>query len=142
MLFRGFTPSEFNISGGTRQRGVLFTFLFLCFITDLLDELCASNLGLCINGINLTCPTVADGTLLQSLTKVGLQLLINIRVSYFHRWRLDYNVFKCAVIVFNELISAYSRAQKRWFLGNCELTETDSYTHLGIVCHKNMHMKH
>ena len=79
--------------------------------------------------------------LLQSLTKVGLQMLINICVRYFHRWRLDYNVLKCAIIVFNELISAYRRAQRKWFLWNEELRETDSYTHLGIVCHKNMHMK-
>ena len=98
--------------------------------------MCASNLGLSINGINLTCPTVADDMLLQSLTKVGHQLPINICVSYFHRWRLDYNVLKCAIIVFNELISAYRRAQRRWFLGNCVLKEIDSYTHLGIVCHK------
>ena len=61
VLFRGFQSSDFNI---------LSPFLFLCFINDLLDELCASNLGLSINGINLTCPTVADDMLLQSLTKV------------------------------------------------------------------------
>lgn len=72
VLFRGFKSVEFNISRGTRQGGVLSPFLFLCFINDLLNESCASNLGLSINGINLTCPTVADDMLLQSLSKVGL----------------------------------------------------------------------
>ena len=141
VLFRGFKSLVFNISRGTRQGGVLSTFVFLCYINDLLVELCASNFGLSINGINHTCPTVAEDMLLQSLTKVGLQMLINICVRYFHRWRLDYNVLKCAIIVFNELISAYRRVQRKWFLGNEELQETDSYTHLGIVCHKNLHMK-
>ena len=141
VLFRGFKSIEFNISGGTRQGGVLSPFLFLCFINDLLNELCASNLGLSINGINLTCPTVADDMLLQSLSKVGLELLINICVRYFHQWRLDYNPLKCAVIVFNEPISAYRRSQRKWFLGDSELQETDNYTHLGIVCNKYMNMK-
>ena len=110
VLFRGFKSIEFNISRGTRQGGVLSPFLFLCFINDLLNELCASNLGLSINGINLTCPTVADDMLLQSLSNVGLELLINICVRYFHQWRLDYNPLKCAVVVFNEPISAYRRS--------------------------------
>lgn len=73
VLFCEFKSVEFNISRGTRQGGVLSPFLFLCFINDLLNELCASNLGLRINGINLTCPTVADDMLLQSLSKVGLE---------------------------------------------------------------------
>ena len=141
VLFRGFKSEDFNISRGTRQGGVLSPFLFLCFLNDLMNELCGSSFGLCINGINLTCPTVADDMLLQSLTKAGLQKLINICVRYFHRWRLDYNVLKCAIIVFNELMSAYRRSQRKWFLGSDELHETESYTHLGIVCHKNMHMK-
>lgn len=41
VLFRGFKSVEFNISRGTRQGGVLSPFLFLCFINDLLNELCA-----------------------------------------------------------------------------------------------------
>ena len=78
VLFRGFKSEDFNISRGTRQGGVLSPFLFLCFLNDLLNELCGSSFGLCINGINLTCPTVADDMFLQSLTKAGLQKLINI----------------------------------------------------------------
>ena len=141
VLFRGFKSIEFNISRGTRQGGVLSPFLFLCFINDLLDELCATNFGLRINGINLTCPTVADDMFVQSLTKLGLQMLINICVRYFHLWCLDYNSLKCAVVVFNELMSAYQHSQRTWFLGDSVLKESDSYTHLGIVCNKNMRMK-
>ena len=48
---------------------------------------------------------------------------------------------RCTIIVFNELMSAYRRARRKWFIGDGELRETDSYTHLGIICHKNMHMK-
>ena len=47
--------------------------MFLCFIDDLLSMLCDSGFGLCISGINVTCPTVADDMVLVSLTKRGLQ---------------------------------------------------------------------
>ena len=143
VLFRGFKSIQFQIFRGTRQERVLSPYMFLCFINDLLDELCASNLGLIVNGINLTCPNVAADMLLQSLTENGLQMLINICVVYFKKWRLTctYNVLKCSVIIFNELASAYNRSQRRWFLGNDELREGSEYTHLGIVVNKDMTVK-
>ena len=49
--------------------------------------------------------------------------------------------FKMQLLFCNDLMSAYRRSQRKWFLGSDELHETESYTHLGIVCHKNMHMK-
>ena len=110
-------------------------------LNELLDELCDSNLGLTVNGINLTCPSVADDILLQLLTKNGLQMLINICVAYFKKWRLVYNVLKCLVIVFNELASAYNRSQRHWFLGNNELREGVEYKHLGITVSKDMKVK-
>ena len=141
VLFRGFVSPQFQIHKGTRQGGVLSPYLFLCYIDELLDILCASNLGLTVNGINLTCPSVADDMLLQSLTKNGLQILINICVAYFKKWRLVYNVLKCLVIVFNELASSFSRSQRHWFLGNEELREGDEYKHLGISVNKDMKVK-
>ena len=62
------------------------------------------------NGINFTCLSVADDMLLQSLTKNGLQILINICVAHFKKWRLVYNVLKC--IVFNKLASSFSHSQR------------------------------
>ena len=58
VLFRGFKSIQFQIFWGTRQEGVLSPYMFLCFINDLFDELCASKLALIVNGINLTCPSV------------------------------------------------------------------------------------
>ena len=141
VLFRGFKSVSFQILRGTRQGGVLSPFMFLCFIDDLLDQLCASNLGLIINGINLTCPCVADDMLVQSLTKNGLQKLLDICVTYFRIWGLDYNVLKCLVIVFNELLSIYNRSGRRWYLGNEVLHEGTEYKHLGIVFNKDAKLK-
>ncbi|MCG7874961.1 MAG: reverse transcriptase family protein, partial [Candidatus Thiodiazotropha endolucinida] len=141
VLFRGFKSSVFSVTQGTRQGGVLSPYLFLCFINDLLNQLCMSDKGLCVSGINICCPTVADDMLLQSLTKLGLQTLINICATYFYTWRLEYNVSKCAVLVCNESDRDYKMSSRQWTLGNAPLTETDSYTHLGIVCNKKMDMK-
>ncbi|MEW8547363.1 MAG: reverse transcriptase family protein, partial [Candidatus Thiodiazotropha sp.] len=141
VLFRGFKSSTFTITQGTRQGGVVSPYLFLCFINDLLDMLCASDKGYSICGINVCCPTVADDMLLQSLTKFGLQALIDICVRYFHTWRLEYNVLKCAVIVFNESDTEFKRSNRRWTLGDQQLIETDNYKHLGLVCNKKMDMK-
>ena len=141
VLFKGFKSNVFSVTQGTRQGGVISPHLFLCFINDLLNMLCASDKGFSICGINVCCPTVADDMLLQSLTKFGLQALIDICVRYFYRWRLEYNVMKCAVLVCNESDTEFKRSKRRWALGDHELTETDKYTHLGIVCNKQMDMK-
>ena len=137
-LFCGFKSKPFKIRRGTRQRGVLCPYMFACYIDDFLNQLCDYGFGLVINGINLACPSVADDMLLKSLTKNGLQMLINICVIYFKKWRLDYNILKCLVIVFNEILTTYSRSQRRWFLGNTEIQEGIEYTHLGILVSKDM----
>ena len=50
-------------------------------------------------------------------------------------------MLKCLVIVFNELLSAYNRSERHWFLGNEVLHEGTEYKHLGIVYNKDMKVK-
>ena len=61
----------FNIMQGTRQGGVLSSFLFLCFTDDLLEELCKSPASLKIYKHIFGSPTVCDDMLLASLSKRG-----------------------------------------------------------------------
>ena len=133
VLFRGRKSSTFNINRGTRQGGVISPFGFLCFIDDLLHLLTLSKNGLRIGSLDVCCPTVADDMLLQALTKFALQLLIDVCVHYFYLWRLEYNVLKCNVLVCNETNAEYKRSNRQWKLGTEDLSETDKYTHLGIV---------
>ena len=115
--------------------------MFLCYIDDLLNELTSCDKGLCIYGINVCCPTVADDMLLQALTIFGLICLINICVRYFHLWRLEHNALKCNVLVANETVAEYTRSNRRWTLGSEQMSETTKYKHLGIVCTKKMDMR-
>ena len=141
VLFRGFKSGDLSVTKGTRQGGVISPYMFLCYIDDLLNELTSCDKGLCIYGINVCCPTVADDMLLQALTIFGLICLINICVRYFHLWRLEHNALKCNVLVANETVAEYTRSNRRWTLGSEQMLETTEYKHLGIVCTKKMDMR-
>ena len=141
VLFRGFESGYLSVTKGTCQGGVISSYMFLCYIDDLLNELTSCDKGLCIYGINVCCPTVADDMLLQALTIFGLICLINICVRYFHLWRLEHNALKCNVLVANETVAEYTRSNRRWMLSSEQMLETTEYKHLGIVCTKKMDMR-
>ena len=84
---RGFKSPIFYVLQGTRQGGVISPIFYLCYITDLLNILCSPGFGLRIDTINITCPTVADDMVLISLTKFGLQFLMNFCYLYAGMWR-------------------------------------------------------
>ena len=52
------------------------------------------------------------------------------------KWRFEYNASKCAVIVFNKHGSAHQ--ERTWSIGNEVVMETNSYTHLGLLCDEFM----
>ena len=78
VIFKGYTSDWFDILQGTRQGGVLSPFLFLCFIDDLLEELCRCSAGLKIPNHVIGCPAVCNDLLLASLSKRGLDELMRI----------------------------------------------------------------
>ena len=139
--FRGFKSRLFRVFKGTRQGGATSPFFYLCFENDLMNLLCACLYGFRINGLSVCCPTVADDMALISLTKYGLQQLMNICYRYSLLWRYLYNALKCAILVFNESSSAFSRTRRQWYLGDDEVLERTSYVHLGIECKKEMTVK-
>ena len=136
----GHTSDWFPILQGTRQGGVISPHLYLVFINDLMDELCRSNYGLSVYGLNCTCPSSADDMVLLSLSKDGLQELMNICYRYSCAHRYSYNANKSAVIVSNE--SLYSKQtvykNRTWSLGNDLVQECETYMHLGVLFHKEM----
>ena len=85
----------------------------------------------------MSCPTVADGMVLISLSRNGLQQMLNICHAYACKWRFEYNPLKCGVIVFNEK-STKKVHVRQWNIGSAQICEVDDYTHLGITCNKFM----
>ena len=75
---------------------------------------------------------------LASLSRDGLQKLMNICSEYGSMFRYTYNASKSAVVVANDMSRVSST--NNWTLGNDSVVETDSYTHLGTLFNKHNDM--
>jgi len=62
--------------------------------------------------------------------------MIDICYNCSCKWRFEYNASKCAVIVFNKHGSDHQ--ERTWSIGNKVITETNSFTHLGLLCDEFM----
>ena len=74
----------FHIAQGTPQ-GIWSPCLYSIYINELLNNLCQAPFGLKINNIPMCAPTQADDIVLLSLTKDGLNELLNICCTYAHK---------------------------------------------------------
>ena len=126
----------FPVLQGTRQGGVISPFLFLITTNDLLWELDRCGFGMCVLNIKCGSPAVADDLLLMSLSKFGLDQMLNICYNNSCKWHIEYQPPKCTVVVYNESESEYRRSNRVWKLGEAVLEESTSYKHLGVHCDK------
>jgi hypothetical protein len=136
LIYNGFKSSLFNIDVGTRQGGVSSPYLYLCFIDKLLCDLENSGNVFSMGGLTIPAIASADDIVLLSLTKLGLQRMMDCCYDYACTWRYEFNTLKSAVIVCNESKAEYARSRRIWSLGENEVGETDNYTHLGINFNK------
>jgi len=81
----GHLSQPFHIAQGTRQGSIWSPFLYTIYINELLNNLCQSPFRLKINNIPMCAPTQADDIVLLSLTKDGLNELLNICCTYAHK---------------------------------------------------------
>jgi len=134
---QGLTSNCFPILQGTRQGGKSSPYIYLVYIDGLIKELEKSGHGLSLYCLNMSCPTVADDMVLISLSRNGLQQMLNLCHVYACKWRFEYNPLKCGVIVFNEM-STKQVDFSQWNIGSAQICEVDDYTYLGITCNKFM----
>ena len=102
LLYKVHKSDLFNIMQGTRQGRVLSPFLFLCFTDDLLEELCKNAASIKIYKHIFGAPDVCDDMLLASLSKRGLDELMQTCYVNSCKWHYEYAPIKCCVIVYNE----------------------------------------
>ena len=133
---QGHYSSWFDVLQGTRQGGVLSPFLYIVFINELMDKLKCSNQGLCVYGLNCACPTSADDMVLLSLSKVGLNIMVDLCYQYGIENQYFYNHSKCSIIVTGESSYSYKNRNRSWFLGVNAIEEDVEYKHLGILFNK------
>ena len=100
VLYNTLLSNWVPLEQGTRQGSLLSPFFFSVFINDLIVLLCESKAGIKIGEHFFTAPTQTDDIVLNSLTRTGLQTLINICRKYSLKWRFFYKDSKCVVIIY------------------------------------------
>lgn len=141
VLYQGHTSTPFKVLQGTKQGGVSSPFMYISYINDLITQLASSSHGLVLYDVSCCCPTVADDMVLVSLSRNGLNAMLDICHQYSQKWRYKYNASKCNVIVFNEKPLDYTQHNRIWKLGDEIIHECEDYTHLGIICNKYMNVE-
>ena len=92
----------FTSECGVKQGDILSPSLFNIFINGIVDELKAGNCDpVQIGEISVNCLLYADDIVLLSESKSGLQNCLNILETYCSNWKLQVNVEKSKVLIFN-----------------------------------------
>ena len=114
--YRGLVSDWFRVTQGTRQGGKSSPILYLLYINDLIRLLETSKVGCKIYERPVCSPTVADDMVLYSLSKDGLNTMLDICFNYSMKWRYEYNPQKCAVVVYNEPKGNLKSSNRLWKL--------------------------
>ena len=133
----GHKSESFKITRSIKQGGLLSIFYFAVFYNDLHDFVKkGSTQYLTFNGIDISSPTMADDTLLLSLTPRGLQTMLDNAYTFAKLWRFQYSPTKTKCMVFGGKKSDSHKFI--WYLGDQPLEQVCSYTYLGIILSSDM----
>ena len=125
--------NSIQISKGTRQGGLSSPFLFNIFYQEMIEELSNTQVGISINDITYNVFCYADDILLCSASVSGLQKLIDKANLYINNHGLRFNPEKTICITFGKS----SFINRKWFLEDTCLQETNSITYLGVCLSNN-----
>ena len=126
----GITPS-FEVFQGVRQGEVMSPSLFSIYINDLPKEIGKNH----NDPVSLGCETIpcllfADDLVLLSSSQSGLQTCINNLDKYCKTWKLEINLSKTKIIIFNKTGRLLT---EHFHLGNTPIECVKSYRYLGIT---------
>ena len=131
----------YTVKQGVKQGGILSPDLYKLYLSDLLNSLQKSNMGLSIGSIFLGTPACADDVLLASRCPQELQAMMQVNADYAnnHHYEIHANpdpeVSKSSVTSMR-LPAAHKFLSNEWRLNNVSLPETDNFTHLGLTWEK------
>ena len=123
----------FIISRGVHQGAPWSMWLYMVFVNDLIDELCTSGYGICINNTNLASPAHADDIVLIALYKACANQLLRIALLYSQKWQYLYNEDKTKC-----MISGIDHEPNVCIImGDSQVECVNSYKHVGVVLSNN-----
>lgn len=86
-------------------------------------------IGTSINDVISTCPGYADDITLLTLSKKGLQKLFDICYGFGIKWRVEFNISKCAIVIFGN----YKQPSLCIRQGHSLISESFCEPYLGII---------
>jgi len=135
---RGNASEQFDITRSIKQGGLLSTFYFVAFYQDIHSFVTrGATQSLRFHDIDIGSPTMADDTLLLSMTARGLQTMIDNAFRYGKLWRFQYSASKTKCMIFGDKRSHTSNVVK-WHLGDQPLEVVATYNYLGIILAADM----
>jgi len=135
---QGISSDSFDITRSIKQGGLLSTFYFVTYYQDIHSFVTkGATQSLRFHDMDIGSPTMADDTLLLSMTARGLQTMIDNAFLYGNLWRLQYSATKTKCIVFGDK-KRRAADSCQWNLGNQPLEVVSSYNYLGIILTADM----
>ena len=120
----------FDSKTGVKQGCNLSPNLFNIFVNDLPDIFDSTCDPVPLGGSLENCLLYADDLLLMSLTENGLQHCLNKLFDYTKKWKLQVNLKKTKVMVFNK---SGKKLKLNCMFGHTKVEMATSYTYLGCV---------
>jgi len=99
-------------------------YLFSLFLT-------LYSMYLCILYVSPLYINMFHDMVLVSFSKSGLDQMLGICHSYAMKWRFEYNINKCAVVIAH---GNNSVGERLFSMGRQQIKQVDKYIHLGITC--------
>ncbi len=123
-----FLSADFEALLGIHQGAPCSLFNHAIFNNDLIMEIKQCMVKIKMSNEIVTCPSFADDMTIMSLSKEGLQILVDIAYHYSKKWRFEFNPTKCKVMIFGKDTNPRLNVK----LGNHIIEVSDCEKHLGV----------
>ena len=136
--WEGGRSSEFHITQGVRQGGILSADLYKLYVNDLLYRIQDTGIGGFVGDINCSAPTCADDMSNLSNTIDELQVLCNIAVDYSHMERYSLQPTKSVILPVSTKSSRRTKnssmaSSRNVSLGENIVPTVDKTVHVGVT---------
>ena len=120
----------FDISSGVKQGDTLSPTLFDMYLNDLATDVKSLNVGVDIDGYNISILLYADDVVLIAPDEASLQMQLNTVYQWCRKWRMLVNEDKTQIVHFRP--TSHTVTDFRFMYGNHELSIVTSYKYLGV----------
>jgi hypothetical protein len=138
VIFGSYKSEWFDQDFGVKQGCILSPTLFSILMKDLSDMLEKENIGVSFSSKIINALMYADDVALIAESESDLRKMLKISHDFACKWNLKFNHSKSKVLVVGQRIDK----NRKWYLGNEKIDETDNYKYLGVYLSRNLKPTH